>query len=718
MKKMLCGICICVLMLSIISGCDKKVKTGTETQTEAETMSNAYYQEESIPLPQGEFITLGKNKEGNILGLTYENEKFLVYSLAEDYTWKKEHELNCMMPEDMAQMYRTNVDGQGISTIYMNTENKLMIYEVSYREEEKYIPISIEDSEYQGNEQLICKFERSDNRDYFIHFYGLPLCLCDGKTGKMKSSFGTDVTSFDVAKDKVSTINHKESHSIDIYNIETSTTIDSIEFKMGSIKDSVLYDENGIYLFDAQGIQYHKNGTSTWEKIVPVDNTALGSNTKAIIRTFKLQDQSLLMLTAEDTKFEIWHYYSGDKKTSNDTETVSNIEEEKKEITIYMDEPVDYIKEAIRIYEQQDPSSIVNVRIKEQDVDENDAIEMINTELLAGQGPDLLVLDKFPIDTYIDKNVLVDLSDIIEDIDQDEYYMNIINTFKRNDRVYAIPTNFLVPMLWGKKEILESNRSIEELVQYAEKHTDETLFVKDVFRLFSQLEQYGEMILKDNTRESVEDYITSLDKLSNHEVEDRAMINERIDAEEGRYEEFLDIVDGKAELFIMRPRNISDIVIADGVLDACDDTMVAPLTINGQIPYNLSGIMAVNANSKNQEIIKEIIKIALSEEVQKERSAYGVPVNKKAVIDQEIYLTYYSDIMRDEIRRSIQIDSNVDKSYGPCKESWEAASLYCKPNGKLAYQIGFMIYSYCYDNKDLNEILNEYDTWIEKQILD
>ena len=74
--------------------------------------------------------------------------------------------------------------------------------------------------------------------------------------------------------------------------------------------------------------------------------------------------------------------------------------------------------------------------------------------------------------------------------------------------------------------------------------------------------------------------------------------------------------------------------------------------------------------------------------------------------------------MRDEIRRSIQIDSNVDKSYGPCKESWEAASLYCKPNGKLAYQIGFMIYSYCYDNKDLNEILNEYDTWIEKQILD
>lgn len=46
-------------------------------------------------------------------------------------------------------------------------------------------------------------------------------------------------------------------------------------------------------------------------------------------------------------------------------------------------------------------------------VDTSDAIKKLNTEIMAGKGPDILLLDNLPVDSYIENEVLADIKDIV-----------------------------------------------------------------------------------------------------------------------------------------------------------------------------------------------------------------------------------------------------------------------------------------------------------------
>ena len=60
------------------------------------------------------------------------------------------------------------------------------------------------------------------------------------------------------------------------------------------------------------------------------------------------------------------------------------------------------------------------------------------------------------IDTYADKGVLMDLSDIISEVDKtDGLYMNLIDPFYRDDKLFAVPLEFRIPLIGGRKDIIE-----------------------------------------------------------------------------------------------------------------------------------------------------------------------------------------------------------------------------------------------------------------------
>ena len=48
-----------------------------------------------------------------------------------------------------------------------------------------------------------------------------------------------------------------------------------------------------------------------------------------------------------------------------------------------------------------------------------DAIDTLNTQLLNKEGPDLLLLDDLPVDSYIERGVLEDLTDYVEGLVSD-----------------------------------------------------------------------------------------------------------------------------------------------------------------------------------------------------------------------------------------------------------------------------------------------------------
>ena len=84
--------------------------------------------------------------------------------------------------------------------------------------------------------------------------------------------------------------------------------------------------------------------------------------------------------------------------------------------------------------------------------DVNDALTQLNTELLAGDGPDLLILDLADYQSYADKGMLADLSDAVP---LDELQSNIIAPFVTDGKAYVLPARFSVPAICGDAGTLD-----------------------------------------------------------------------------------------------------------------------------------------------------------------------------------------------------------------------------------------------------------------------
>lgn len=67
---------------------------------------------------------------------------------------------------------------------------------------------------------------------------------------------------------------------------------------------------------------------------------------------------------------------------------------------------------------------------------DSDIITALNTRLIAGNAPDVLILDGLPARGYIQKGALLDLSGLV---DESDYFANILNAWKTDGGVWAYP---------------------------------------------------------------------------------------------------------------------------------------------------------------------------------------------------------------------------------------------------------------------------------------
>ena len=85
----------------------------------------------------------------------------------------------------------------------------------------------------------------------------------------------------------------------------------------------------------------------------------------------------------------------------------------------------------------------------------SDDIRTLNTELLGGKGADVLLLDGLPMDAYMEKGILADLSETAEAIMESDAYLEDIlkNTASKEGKIYGIPIKFTAPILFGNEDV-------------------------------------------------------------------------------------------------------------------------------------------------------------------------------------------------------------------------------------------------------------------------
>lgn len=223
-------------------------------------------------------------------------------------------------------------------------------------------------------------------------------------------------------------------------------------------------DDGTVYITGKKGIHRHVIGGNMMEQILDGNLSLLSNPDYWIIDMLQLEDNVFLGL------------FTGGKliKFTYDP-NVPAVPENM--ITIYSLREDANIRQAVSLYQVKHPDVFVSYQIgmgSGDAVTREDAIKKLNTEIMAGEGPDLIVVDELPFDSYVDKGMLVDLTDYLAQYSSEEpLFDNVIEALKRDGKAYAAPATIAVPYIVSDVDGWDNITDLPGLAEAVEKLREE-----------------------------------------------------------------------------------------------------------------------------------------------------------------------------------------------------------------------------------------------------
>lgn len=254
-----------------------------------------------------------------------------------------------------------------------------------------------------------------------------------------------------------------------IYDLEKAEQTGSCTYDNLTGMTVVGMDGLGIYLADATGIYRQNRDGTLWERLVEGDLTSLSMPDRTLTALCGDGGDGFWgVLQGEDACTLVRYVYSSDIPTNPDTE-----------LTIFGLTDNATVRQTIGEFQRRNPTVRVNFRVAQSDgssATTEDLIRALNTELLSGKAPDLLLLDGLPVESYIDKGVLLDLTDLVGEWQNALGLLdNLLGAYEKDGKRYGVPSRFGVPIMVGEGEAVDQTRSILDLLNQVEARQKETV---------------------------------------------------------------------------------------------------------------------------------------------------------------------------------------------------------------------------------------------------
>lgn len=227
--------------------------------------------------------------------------------------------------------------------------------------------------------------------------------------------------------------------------------------------------DGALILENRSGIYRLAKGGSTWEKLVDGSLTSLSIPSTFFGSLIAAEDGAYYIIGVSGSTSQLYQYvYDPDIATLPE-----------KELVVYTLHENKALLQAAGEFQRDHPDIRVNVQVGmdgESSATESDMIKALNTELLNGKGPDVILLDGMPVQSYIEKGVLTDLSAVMKELSP-EKTMNktVVETFRNKDGIFAVPSSFSIPVIATAKGGAAGSKSLEELASFAAAHPDKPL---------------------------------------------------------------------------------------------------------------------------------------------------------------------------------------------------------------------------------------------------
>ena len=320
------------------------------------------------------------------------------------------------------------------------------------------------------------------------------------------------------------------------------------------------------------------------------------------------------------------------------------------ELVVYSLKDNSVVEKIISDFQSAHPDVFVRYEIGMSDSsakDETDAISSLNTEIMAGNGPDVLILNGLPWESYQEKGILVNLSSGLGTwIKEDKVFENLVSAYQADGSQYVIPISFKIPVLIGKENAISKVDSIEELLRAAENTEDLPPFFRNEQSLlryilsiyWQRMEKEDGGVSKEELKKVLENVKQINDVLQKKESELSDFFGNGEEEQDKNYDAFAN--DNSLDVWNIKYGNVA---MDLGYLSCLQDF---GNILNQDLSYQelsegvFSALIAgINQESKNTEIAVEFLAFALSDEEQKiffdgmYMVIMGFPVNKSAFED-------------------------------------------------------------------------------------
>ena len=222
----------------------------------------------------------------------------------------------------------------------------------------------------------------------------------------------------------------------------------------GMMTGALAASGNGLYASHEGALLLATNDGAV-STVLDSTSYSIGTPRSNITSVFVLDDGAIVVNLRTGETNRLYKYVWDENSTLNPNQSM----------TIWSLNDNDLVRAAIAEFRKKHPDVSITYEIALEDDNAqlaSDAIKTLNTRLINGSGPDVIILDGCPADSYADKGMLLELSALI---DTGDIYENLISSYISDGKLYYMPTQFMMPLLMGNPNALAKATTLDRLVE-------------------------------------------------------------------------------------------------------------------------------------------------------------------------------------------------------------------------------------------------------------
>lgn len=218
----------------------------------------------------------------------------------------------------------------------------------------------------------------------------------------------------------------------------------------------VCADEQGtLYFFSSRGVQRLAAGSNMLEMVLDGETYSFGTPTATILGAAAQDTEHLVLSLLDQQGKGIFYRYAYDPNA-----LVGN----SATLRVWALEDNDVLRLAVNTFRRQHPEVKVQLELALAGTGAtvDDAVRTLNTELLAGKGPDVLILDGVPAESFAKNGLLADLTPYV---DLASLYEPFRAPFTTEKGVFYLPALFHLNVLAGRAADMTAIETLPDLAQ-------------------------------------------------------------------------------------------------------------------------------------------------------------------------------------------------------------------------------------------------------------